>query len=384
MSRRSPEDALMLLSAGTAPRRAHSRELAWALARAVDWERLTAMLAARRLLPHLGERILEISAGAAPPCFAAAVERAVCETRRQSALLGLISMRLVEGLRQAGIPALMLKGAFLGEAIYGDPGHRPARDIDLLVSARDLSEAVAIARRAGYEPPTDHLGADGLPLLHYSLRHGPGELPPLELHWRIHWYERAFAADMLDRAVEDPRWGRRATPLDELASLLLFYARDGFLDLRLATDLSAWWDCFGSRIEPGALAGLLDRYPALDRALLAAATAAERVVGLPARSLIGPPRRLGPHARLAARLANPSACGDAAQLNADVGFVDWLLAPPGGQWEFVRRQLLPPKEVLDVRSRVRAERTVSPLGHGARVLGRYGLTMVRLAPRPRA
>ena len=384
VSRESPEGALILLSAGAATRRVQSRELARALACSVDWELLRAMLAARRLLPQLGDRILELSAGCAPERFAEAVERAVCQTRRQSALLGLVSARLTQALAEAGIPSLMLKGAFLGEAIYGDPGRRPAGDIDLFVAPGDLSATVEVARREGYGAPVDHVGADGLPLLHFALRHDRGQLPPLELHWRVHWYERAFACDMLDRAVEDPRWGRRATLADELASLLLFYARDGFLDLRLATDLGAWWDTFGSRLKEGVLAEILDRYPALNRALLAAVTVAERVVGLPAAWLIGAPRRLGVRARLAARLANPGACGDPAQLSADVGFVDWLLAPRGGQWDFVRRQLLPPRAVLDGRSRMHEERRVSPLGHGARVLGRYGLTMIHLTPWPRA
>jgi hypothetical protein len=350
----------------------------------VDWERLSAMLAAHRLLPQLGERIIDVCAGAAPGRFAAAVEQAVCETRRQGALLGLVSERLMRAFTDAEIPSLMLKGAFLGEAVYGDPGRRPARDIDLLVAPGDLRAAVEIAMGAGYDAPSDHLGVNGLPLLHYSLSHGLGQLPPLELHWRVHWYEQAFAADMLRRAVADRRWGLRADPVDELAGLLLFYARDGFLDLRLATDLGAWWDALGSELEPGALQDVLDRYPPLGRALLAAATVAERVVGLPARSLLARPRRLGLRARLAARLANPGARGDAAQLNADVGFADWLLTPPGGQRAFVRRQLLPPRAVLNGRSRASAERNVSPMGHGVRVLGRYGLTVLRSAPRSRA
>jgi len=186
---------------------------------------------------------------------------------------------------------------------------------------------------------------------------------------------------MLARAVDDPRCGLRARPADELASLLLFYARDGFVDLRLAADIGAWWDAFGASLEPGALSAILQRYPAIDRALVAAATVAERVVGLPREWLTGP-RRIGVRARLAARLANPGACGAEAQLNADVGLVDGLLAPSGGHWDFARRQLLPPRQVLDKRSRARAAGRVSPLGHGARVLGRYGLRIARLPPWP--
>ncbi len=379
MSRQSPEAALILLSAGTAARREQAGELATELARTADWELLGAMLAARRLLPALGERMQDLCPGCTRESFAATVERSITQTRRQGALLGLVSVHLTQALAQAGIRSLILKGAFLAEAIYGDPGRRAASDIDLLVAPSDLPGAVEVTRRAGYGAPSDQVGRDGLPPLHYALSHESGRLPALDLHWRVHWYERAFACDMLARAAEDQRFGLRATPLDELVSMLLFYARDGFLDLRLAIDLATWWDLLGARLQAGVLGELIERYPGLNRALLAAMSVAERVVGLPAERLLGCGRRADVRTRLAARLANPDGHGNPAQLSADVGLVDWLLAPRGGQREFIRRQLLPPRQVLAQRSRVRAERRISPLGHGARVLGRYGLTMARMA-----
>src|SRR6201999_2782545 len=98
------------------------------------------------------------------------------------------------------------------------------------------------------------------------LMHGRDELPPVELHWRIHWYERNFAVERLlpPASPASPDWCPE--PVDELAALLLFYARDGFIDLRLATDLGAWWDVRGAGVEVGALERLLDTYPALARA----------------------------------------------------------------------------------------------------------------------
>jgi hypothetical protein len=221
---------------------------------------------------------------------------------------------------------------------------------------------------------------DGLPLLHYSLWHERSQAPPLDLHWRVHWYEREFARDMLARSVEDARYGGRASPIDELASLLLFYARDGLLDLRLATDIAAWWDSCGSVLAPGSLDALIRRYPALERPLVCAVSTAERVVGLPAARLLAARRSRGIRPRLAARLANPDGRGAPMQLSADVALVDLLLAPPGGAREFIRRQVLPPREVLGKRARARRERRISPIGHGARVLPRYGLSVAHLLP----
>jgi hypothetical protein len=246
------------------------------------------------------------------------------------------------------------------------------------VASADLSPAVEIAKTVGYGAPTDHVGSDGLPLLHYALAHERGQLPPLELHWRIHWYERSFAADMLERAVEDDRVGLSASLSDELTGLLLFYARDGFLDLRLATDLGAWWDTFGPRLQPRALVPMLERYPTLTGALLASVAAAERVVGLPADRLIGSVRPLNRRSWLAASLAEPNPKPNPAQLRADASLVDWLLTPPGGRREFFQRQLLVVSGVLAERSRESERPTLSSVGHATRVLGRFALRIARL------
>ena len=111
-------------------------------------------------------------------------EREVARTRRQALLLELTARRLAE---RQGIASLPMKGPFLGEAVYGDPGRRPAADIDLLVAPEHLWRAVAIAREAGYAPPEDPLDGDGMPLLYCALRHERWQLSPLELHWRVHW-----------------------------------------------------------------------------------------------------------------------------------------------------------------------------------------------------
>jgi len=59
--------------------------------------------------------------------------------------------RLYRGLRavlvafgNAGVPAIVLKGAFLAEAVYGDVAVRPMCDVDLMVPRADLPRAQAI------------------------------------------------------------------------------------------------------------------------------------------------------------------------------------------------------------------------------------------------
>ena len=383
MSNFRAERQLILLSAGTTARRQAMREQAGQLIADVEWSRLAETLRLRKLLPALGPRILELAEGRASEGFATAVEQAITAGRRQGAFLQLISLRVMAMLADAGIRSTVLKGPLLGEAIYGDPGRRLSGDIDLLVEPDQLEGAVEVVRRLGYTTPNDYVQECGLPLLHFVLVHERGELPPVELHWRIHWYERSFAHERLLPPAMDPLGNWRPAPADELAALLLFYARDGFIGLRLATDLSAWWDVYGTDLSPGALDDLLRAYPALARVIPVAVRVAEELVGLPTARILESMHKLGLRERVAVRLANPSPHTSQSQLYADMGLIDGLLMPRGGFGAFVRRQLLPSSEVLDQQARHGARRHArSPLGRCAGVLGRYGLTMTRLLRTP--
>jgi hypothetical protein len=372
------EQQLVLLAAGTAARRKETAARAAQLMTGLDWRQFTSTLRQRRLLATLGPRVVEL--GRASDGFRDAVNDAIGAGRRHGALLQLISLRAIAMLAEAGISATPLKGPLLGEAIYGDPGRRPSSDIDLLVAPAQLRAAVDVVRQLGYAAPVDYVYESGLPLLHFVLAHERGELPPVELHWRVHWYEQRFASERL-LAPEPTAAVFRPAPVDELAALLLFYARDGFVGLRLASDLGAWWDVRGSELPAAALDELLDEYPGLGRVIPAAVRVAENVVGLPGDEVLS--RRSKPllRERAAARLANPHPRSSRSQLYADIGLIDGLLAPRGGFGEFVRRNLLPPPEVLDQQarhaSRLRARSRVS---RGAGIVARYGLTATKLLP----
>lgn len=381
------ERRLVLLSAAVATCRQEDAAETAELAARVDWGRLTEALRRRRLLPPLGPRILELADGRADPGFHAAVGEAIEASRRQAVLLQLVASQVTTALAEAGIRSATLKGANLAEAIYGDPGRRLAGDVDLLVGAGQLDAAVGVVRECGYAAPSDHVGADGLPQLHFALVHEHGELPPVELHWRIHWYERSFAGDRLLPPEPDPMGRWRPAAGDELAALLLFYARDGFVDLRIAADIAAWWDARGDQLEAWALDDVVRRYPAFSRVLPAAARAATRTVALPAQIIHAPSR--GPRERAAVRLANPNAAGDEPQVFAEMGLIDGLLSPPGGLGAFLKRELLMPADVLEAQDlRAEKRRLRSSFGYGFRLLirwgvvGRYLLALRRLLHRP--
>ena len=109
------------------------------------------------------------------------------------------------------------------------------------------------------------------------------------------------------------------------------------------------------------------------------------LVGLPAAHAIGQMPTAGLRERTALRLVNPHPTASPSQLYADMGLVDGLLMPPGGFRAFVRRQVLPPPEVLTEQARHAGKRRArSAVGHCAGVLARYTLSVARLARAPEA
>ena len=205
--------------------------------------------------------------------------------------------KLVGTLEAGGVPVVPLKGAALAAAVYGDVGARESSDIDLLVRSEDLDEAVRLIGGLGWAEPEWARGIDGLPRLHRELAHET--LPPLELHWRVHWYEESFSAAALARATPDEEGWRRPEPADELAFLLLFLAREGFAGLRQTVDVAAWWAACGAGSDSAAgVRAVAAAHPELAPALSAAARYAEAVAAIPHGSLgrgrcgpVAPPAR---------------------------------------------------------------------------------------------
>lgn len=370
-----------MLAAATAARRHETQRECERLAGRADWSALADLLKRRRLLTLLGPRLEPLAPAGGRAEFSAALQAALTAARHHGAFLQLVGERVGGALREAGIRSTPLKGPTLSQLLYGDPGRRPSGDLDLLVPHERLHDAVRVVRGLGYGAPHDHLEADGLPRLHLTLIHEQDRLPPVELHWRIHWYERRYAGERLLAPPGSDGSGWQPRAIDQLAALLLFYARDGFINLRHATDLGAWWEAFGETVPRGALAETAAAYPALEPVLVAAATVAQRAVGLPAAQLLDErDGRLGLRARVAVRLAAPNPHASVPQLYADMSLIDGLLAPAGGLAAFVRRQLLPPRAVLREHAAEGGRRASTPLGHGLRMLVRYGLAMAQLLP----
>ena len=375
---------LALLLAATDAVRAREADRIRRFAETAQARDVMGVFVAQRVTPVLTARLRAL----APDAFDAATWRAldhhVEELRTRGMLQEMATGRIVASLAGDSIHAVPLKGAALSSRLHGHPGMRESDDIDVLVDVADLEPAAAAVAALGWTRRIEPVPGPraGLPQLHLGIEHESPTMPRLELHWRVDWREERFSREALQRARAAGR--RELDPIDELAALLLFYARDGFAGLKLALDVSAWWDRFGAELDDGGVAPLCARHVRLAAALRAAALSSERIVGVPAARVL-PGIRPRRRELMAVRLANWDLSGDPQQVLANVRLVDGLLTFPRDLGRYAGRQLVPPPSVVrhyyGLPRGATVRTGVSRVAHLVKVLGRFLVAWRRLSRR---
>jgi Uncharacterised nucleotidyltransferase len=368
-------EEVVLLVAGTRDRRVARAQRTRRLLDQVNWHALLAELAYQGLVPLLGARVLEIGGSHAPAGFAEVVREQTESARQAGSLLELTTLRVATALEAGGVANVPLKGPLLARTLHGDPAMRHSSDIDVLVGRGDLARAAAALEPLGWHRAD---GSASDPVLHVPLVHDGG-LPDVELHWRLHWYEAEFGAGALSRARIGSDGVRRLAPIDDLAALTLYHARDGFAGLRHPTDIAAWWDAHRHPAGALLLEPIARTYPGLERALTASSVVLQRLVGVPAAWLVAAPNKLPLGVRWAAALANPLMDGPQHQITAEVSLVDGLLAPRGQRVAFLRRRASPSAQELPCASAGRSV-ALARAEHSMRIVRRYVLAVLRSRP----
>jgi hypothetical protein len=104
--------------------------------------------------------------------------------------------KVLQSLKDSGIPVICLKGAHLAWTVYGNIALRPMGDFDLLVREEDIGRAGGILPPLGYAP-TGYVNIDEMiPVLKHLPRFVKPGGPDLELHWRLVSPEHPLAVDM--------------------------------------------------------------------------------------------------------------------------------------------------------------------------------------------
>jgi hypothetical protein len=308
-----------------------------------DERKLCSLLVRLRLLEYVGGRMVATAGEGRFPQLALRARGATVAARAHGEVQAVVQYAALERLTKAGIRAAPLKGPDLALRVYGDLGLRRCADLDIVVDPERLDDAVGVLQTLGYDsgPPA---GSPWLTELHRRLTHRLAVMPMVEIHWRTECYSSeastgGLARAALERAVPDVRGrGLQFRLADELALLLLVYARDGMPGLRLPVDIAAWWDRYGSQLPTLPLQEIIDADPRLAVPLATAAALCERLVGIPAASLleISPARSC--RGQLAARLS--SAFLDEPPKHSAATLVDGLLGGRATVLSFARRRLL--------------------------------------------
>ena len=374
----TPEHELLLCVAGPLAQREAHRDRAARLRQTVDVSTLIGQLQRHRLEALLGGRILALGSSPAP-ALVASVRRAADAGRRIAAAQELVTLGVLAALDAAEVRSVPLKGPLLAAALHGDAALRVSTDIDVLVAPEDLAAAVQVVGSLGWTPRHAWPRAR-MPLLHEEMGRA-GTVPGVELHWRVHFYEREASAAMLRRAVKDPAAGWRLAPADELAMLILVWARDGFAGLRTPVDIAAWWDRHADATQQPVLGPFVRDHPRLRRAVVTAATILEDLVGVPARALVGDVPGLPRRSLIARRLADPLLTLSDNQGIAEVSLMDALVAPTSDLPRFLRRQVVLPADIARERFPESRSAALASAGHAVRVVRRYALAVL---PAPHA
>lgn len=341
-----------------------------ALLAEVSWDTLGKLLIRLRLVELVGGALQELAGQALPAEFAPWVQQTRQGTSRRAAVHELVLGRVLSALAAASVPAAPLKGVTLAQEAFGRVDLRASADLDVLVYARDLDRACEVLVGLGWDPPDDVVDSSGLPPHHFRLY--SAKAPTVELHWRMHWYERDFCAAALDRAV--PASGSlRLQREDHLALLLIGYARDGFRGLRVPADIAAL-SARGGPLDPG-------RVPdALQGSLVAAGLAVRELLGVCPVDPVDP--RVARRRRLRAALAlwDPLLRLEGTNSWADVALTDLLLAPPAALGAAFHRRLWPPLATIPEREDPGAVRARVPhLEHLVRTVRGFAIALPRVA-----
>ena len=183
-----------------------------------EWELLARLADWHGVAPLLLRRLQCLAPSPAIPAGAAARLRDSHHRIARRNMLRLRELaRLLRELGSRGIDVVVLKGAYLASAVYGDLALRDMKDVDVLVRRRDLADAYRALLELG-------CGASALPDLEADVevecaRHHhlpPVIMPnasPVEMHWSITPPGDPVAIDMdgvWERASETRIAGARA------------------------------------------------------------------------------------------------------------------------------------------------------------------------------
>jgi hypothetical protein len=164
-------------------------EIDWASFSEEDWSRFGYMALVEGVAPliHWTFKHEDISGIDIPTSVKAQLMAAYYNTTAQNQLMFQELEKILEALKEADIPVIVLKGAALATTVYPEIGLRPMGDLDLLIRRADIKRANNLINEINYLEVKTELthGINDIFDHHYHLRGGPKNKYALELHWSL-------------------------------------------------------------------------------------------------------------------------------------------------------------------------------------------------------
>lgn len=277
------------------------------------WQDIVSLAERHDLAPLLHRALIlsgEAARGGVPRPILTRTEKAWRAAAARNLLLSREGGRVLECLGRAGLQAIVWKGPWLAEELYGDPGARVVSDIDIIVREMDLERALAILAGHGYRPvapPESRGGAARIlpPAARATFgfdieleRRAGGSTVRLDVHWTLAGPDRFLLPGEVLWAEVKPAPGHgcgyRLSPEMTLAGLILHSHHHGFLP-RALLDAAAFSQRNAAHLDRRHFLGLV-RSIGMRRATALSAAIAEHLFGC---TTIPSPR--APMARVLAR-----------------------------------------------------------------------------------
>jgi hypothetical protein len=133
--------------------------------------------------------------------------------------------RLAEALAEAGVAALLMKGASVAYDVYSDPAWRVRADTDVMIRERDRALTGTALAALGYREDTDLQGQFASHQAHYVRVETSGVRHLVDVHWKIANPQRFANAvtfdELTDLAIPLPTVGPSARGLGRVHALWL-------------------------------------------------------------------------------------------------------------------------------------------------------------------
>lgn len=207
-----------------------------------DWDAVLRRMEAERVSPLIYRTIT------GQQLFPPHIEEAVQQSYRLTSLRNLVLLHaLIEcagHLDAASIPAIVLKGAALAEAVYGNIALRPMGDVDLLVYPQHVAAVREILERSGYVPDRveTHPGA----LTEYenelSFSRKGRATSNIDLHWSLFdspYYQSRMAMDWFWETARPVRIAKATTLMLGPEAQIIHLC--GHLGLHHQAEGLLWW-----------------------------------------------------------------------------------------------------------------------------------------------